>query len=221
MGMRKRYPVLKIIFTVIAVALFLFGAMFFIESQKGYAQFRAWLEARPVSIKVDFSKPGTYTSNFEQTCSVSHGEIFGLELPKSALDNKEINYLLEGLNANCVITDANGNEFISLALPDPNTYRKSVYFDNLVTLNQEHPFENGTYHISISVSKGAPALSGIEQKFVARYLLCGIERLPADISRLASIVCFIVGGVTVLTMFLMAVRKARKNRQPAPAQKPL
>jgi hypothetical protein len=115
----------------------------------------------------------------------------------------------------------NGSEVISLTLPDPNTYRKNTCFDTLVTLNQARPFKNGTYQISISVSKGAPALSRIEQRFVVRYLLCGLERLPADISRLASIICFIIGGIIMLTMFLMAVIKARKNSQSTPAQKPL
>jgi hypothetical protein len=213
MVMPKKHPVLKIIALVIAIALFLLGAKFFVESQNGYAQFRAWVVARPVNIEVDFSRVGTYSSTFEQTCSVSDSEIFGLEVVKSAS--------LEGLEAHCIITDTNSNEAISLSLPDPNTYRKGIHFDNLVTLAGVRPFKNGTYQISISVSKGAPALSGIGQRFVARYWLCGMEQLPAALSRLASIICFIIGGIIMLTMFLIAVIKARKNKQSAPAPKPL
>jgi hypothetical protein len=227
MNMRKRYPVLKIIAIVIAVALFVFGAKFFVESQKGFAQFLAWFEAKPVDIEVDFSKPGTYSSGFEQTCSVSYSELFVLEVPESVFRNRDtdsvslIDALLSKLEASCTITDSNGDEIATLALPDPNSHRNGIFFDNLVPLNEMPPFKNGTYRIFISVSKGAPALSGIKQRFAARYLLCGMEQLPAALSRLASIVCFIIGSVIVLTMLLMAVIKARKNRQSAPAQKPL
>lgn len=211
--MWKKYTVIRIIAILIAVPFFVFGVIFFVESQELFAKFNDWREARPVDIEVDFSKPGAYSSNFEQTCSISHGELFGLEVPKSILSNTGSDSLLKGLDANFIITDSDGNTIVSLMFPDPNTYKKEFYFDNFVPLNQERPFRNGTYRISICVSKGSPALSGIEQRFVARYLLCGLERLPAEILHKASIVCFVIGGTIVFVIGLISAIKVMKNRK--------
>jgi hypothetical protein len=214
MGEKKKYPVLRIIALVIVAGLFLFGAYLYWGSYKLFVQFDSWFAAKPVDIEVDFSKVGTYSSRFEQICSVSHGEYLGLELPNSVLVKSKVQSLLRGLKANCIISDSNGSEIASVDLSAGNVLTDEPFCENIVLLNMMQRIKNGTYKISVSVMEGAPALSGIEQRFVAKYQLCGLERMPGVVLRLASIACFIIGGIIILAMFLIAVIKTRKNSPP-------
>ena len=206
----KKYPVIRAIALVIGGTLLIFGAYLFWGSRQIFNRFDSWFEAKPVDIEVNFSRSGTYTAKFEQTCSISHGEIIGLEVPESALSNTDIKTLLNGLDANCIITDSNSNEIVSLELPAKGTEWGGVYFDNLIPLEQMRPFKKGTYKISISVSSGAPALAGIEQHFVARYQLCGLERMPGILLRLVSYTCFVIGGVVMLVTLWISAKRGRK-----------
>lgn len=210
MGIWKKHPVLKTIILVLVGILFVFGAYLYWESHKIFTQFDVWFKARPFDIEVDFSKASTYGSRFEQTCSVSHGEFIGLELPKQVLNKSKVQTLLRDLKANCIITDSNGFEIVSVDLSAGNFLNDEPFCENIVLLNMMERIENGTYQISVSVSQGAPELAGIEQRLVARYQLCGLERMPGVVLRLGSYVCFVAGLVIVFITLWVSTKKARK-----------
>jgi len=210
MGEKKRHTVFKIIVLATGGAFLIFGAYLFWGSIKIFSRFDEWAKARPVDMEVDFSKTGKYESRFEQTCSSSHGEIIGLQVPESAISNSNMKILLKGLDADCVITESNGVEIVSVDLPAEGVEWGEPCFGNLISLEKIHPFRKGTYKISVSVLEAAPSLTGIEQRLVARYELCGLERMPGVVLRLASYVCFVIGGVFVLITLWIFAKSGRK-----------
>lgn len=54
--------------------------------------------------------------------------------------------------------------------------------DGAIPIFNIAPFRKGHYVASVTVIEGAPALARHEQILEARYLLCGLEALPAEIA---------------------------------------
>jgi len=129
---------------------------------------------------VDVLTPSQFVLPFEQTCSSSHGEVVALRVPPEALRSTTITQLLAGLNATLEITDPPISNVVL------NAYSQAVWgeetLDGAIPIFSIAPFRKGAYKAVITVREGAPGLSGISQRLEGRYLLCGLERMPAVIA---------------------------------------
>ena len=63
------------------------------------AEFRQWVDARPMESAIDLSKPGETSAEFLQTCSSSHGETLVLECDLDDQSKQNLPELLQGLSA--------------------------------------------------------------------------------------------------------------------------
>lgn len=189
--MARRISIRRLILALVAVVLGMTAAFFYSEYRDLDRRFHEWLIARPMSMAVDLSRPGTFTAPFQQTCDASHGE--AIYLAVESPDAVEPGKLLEGLDARIAIVDTDGKEvYCEKAGPE---FRQE---GDDIQLAYFHPFSTGSYTARIEVSAGAPALQGIEQTLFAKYRLCGLERLPADIARALALLSGIPAALMAL-----------------------
>jgi len=152
-----------------------------------------------MDVATDFSQPGIFASSFKQTCSQSHGETVLLRVPDSILSNTTPTMLMQGLRAQITIRTLAGEEIYSSTselLWDDQT------MDGAIPIFSLDVFRRGDYEAAVKIHEGAPALAGVNQRLEVRYLLCGLESLPASIATLGG---SIVGVLGLLVGFVLAV----------------
>src|SRR6476646_11317320 len=98
----------RIVGLVIAVAAAGFCVSFALDAKRLHNDFCDWIVARPMSLSVDFSRPGRIETPFLQTCSSSHGEDVLLEVEPDLPGNFEKHGLLGDLASAVTIIDADG-----------------------------------------------------------------------------------------------------------------
>jgi hypothetical protein len=99
------------------------------------------------------------------------------------------------------ITDESGNltrSVDSKVIPEEKTLNGAIPIFGIP------PFNKGAYKATITVIDGAPALKGIAQRLEGRYLLCGLERLPATIATGVGILAGVIGSIGAITAVLLA-----------------
>ncbi len=187
------------------------GVKFLFESKRLSEQFAFWENAKPMNIPVDFSKPGQFDADFKQTCSTSHGEVVALRLPPEVLKSTNVTQLLAGLEAKLEIQPANGTNQIDLATAE--LFWQNETLEGTLPLFSISPFQKGNYKAHISVTKGATALAGIPQSLEGRYLLCGLEALPAALTKIVGGSLLVLGAIFsgVTAWLLLRRRKVAVN----------
>jgi hypothetical protein len=143
-------------------------------------EFAAWQTARPVAIAVDWSRPGTVSAPFVQTCAVAHGEPLFLTSSAPGFHGVPAGRLLAGLQGTVTITDRQGRVVHAAGLAAAQAIRDEP--QGPVLVGYLYPYERGEYVITVAVTAGAPALAGMDQTFYARYELCGLEAMPATVT---------------------------------------
>jgi hypothetical protein len=202
---------LGVVGTIAAVVAVLFAGvgLFFVYSAVQYARrVNRAREHSPVDVAIDLSKPGEFTTPFEQTFANSHSEEIGVVLPPEALNEHPPETLLAGLNGRFEVVDANG---VAVKAGDLAQSEARRVDDGFVPLAYFHPFKPGSYELRVEVVDGAPGLVGIEQRLRGRYMLCGIEMLPALVGLILGIVALVIGGTTGLATYLVVRRRSRSG----------
>jgi hypothetical protein len=64
-------------------------------------------------------------------------------------------------------------------------------------------FKKGEYRARLRVTSGAPRLKGVDQKLEGRYVLCGLEAIPAAIALYTGIAASAVAGVIAVALLLL------------------
>ncbi|MFZ2642882.1 MAG: hypothetical protein WA117_17945 [Verrucomicrobiia bacterium] len=175
--------------------------------------FYQWEQARPIDIPVDFSKPGQFTGGFVQTCHISHGEAICLAVPSNTVANTTWSKLLADLQFVSLIQDQSGHEITRVEFTGESLARDHL-IDGAILLVTFQPFENGTYRMTLTVKQGAPALRGVPQHLVARYMLCGMEKMPSFIAMVMGI-----GGLVIAAVILAITACVAKRKQTTGAQR--
>lgn len=196
----KKLSLGRKIVLVVAGILLLAGIFFLVKAYQYHKQFYEWVEAEPINIEVDMSKPGKYSGQFHQTCAISHGEELLLQLPADKLKEMSPKAVVGPLEFHCSITNEIGEEVVSSETARQINLRDE-YKDGAIPLLYFHPFENGTYHLVLSVTKSNQHLADVPQRLIARYVLCGLEMMPARVSMIAGIVALLIAGVIMLVLF--------------------
>ena len=184
-----------------------FGVKCLFDGYRLGRNFERWQTAKPVDGAIDFSGPGRFVLPFDQTCSSSHGETVALRVPPEVLLGRTITQLLAGLNAKLEITDKSGSNLTESA--EWRVIWGEETLDGAIPIFGIAPFRKGAYKATITVVDGAPALKGITQRVEGRYLLCGLERLPATIASGVGVVSTGIGSIGGVIVLLLAARHRR------------
>ena len=182
--------ILGVIIAVIGISASIYCAF---ESMRANHEFHEWLEARPMNIAIDLSRPGETKTSFRQTCSISHGEAIFCQCNLDDASEKKPEELFKGFAADVVIKDSDGNE-IEHAKIDSTTVQQG---DGDILLARFAPFQNGDYVATIRIDSGAPAFANKDQLLYARYQLCGLEQMPAFISGLFALGAGMIALVSI------------------------
>ena len=147
---------------------------------------------------VNISKPGYFVVPFAQTCSSAHGEIVALQIPAEVLHGKTVTQLLTGLKATLEIADKSStiSESEESSIPAGEDISNGA-----IPIFRLAPFRKGIYDARVTVITGAPALEGITQRLEGRYLLCGMEQMPATIATVLAVVSLAIGAIVGLLGF--------------------
>jgi hypothetical protein len=153
-------------------------------------------DARPVSVAVDFSRPGTIRAPFKQAYTLPDGEAFYLAMPFDIPVVRALE-LLRGLDGTITITEPEGNEILvkTLSPEAPDTTAAGP-----ILLADFVPFAKGDYTVTIDITAGAPALEGTQQTLFAKYEMCDFDAMPVMLAAFFAILCAVPAAV--LTAFL-------------------
>jgi len=205
----------------VAILFFAAGIFLLITAHKYRCNFHQWREARPVDLTVDLSAPGEFKGTFQQTCHISHGEEICLILPPDRSPTIPLTTLFSEVRFICRIIDGDGNEKLSQEFTGELVYGDSRICDDrfpgaAIPLLKFHPFEDGAYQMLVSVKNGTPALHDVPQRIIGRYLLCGLEMMPAFLSMIAGIASMLVAAVVAVTTALVSRRKIKNSNCACP-----
>lgn len=171
------------------------GIYFALEARRIYTGYFQWMDARPFEMTVDLSKPGKAVAPFVQTCQSAHSEDVFFNCPELSEQQLEhVEFLFVGLQAEMRIENKSGEVVESIAVNS----RSIHYAYGKVVLASFYPFERGDYQVVLDVNSGAQALAGKSQTIYAKYMLCGLEIMPAYLAGIIAIVAMIVGVVSAV-----------------------
>lgn len=204
--MRPSLSKWMVVMGFLAAILMAGGIWFLLDARKRSAAFAAWETATPLNHPVDFSKPGQYEIEFNQTCSSAHGEVVALRMPPELMEIMTPARLLSGLAATIEIRSQSEDHVVASATAE--TLWDNQTLDGAIPIFSLAPFRKGLYVASIAVTEGAPELAGHEQILEARYLLCGLEALPAEIAKWFGSALLITGlAAAAAPVLVLATRK--------------
>lgn len=189
----------------VAGLLCVVGVFFLITAYRYRQDFYRWQEASPIDIAIDLSKPGQFTGGFKQTCHIAHGEVLCLRLPPNMLANSAWPNRLHDLRFVAQIRDKNGMETVREEFTG-DLFGTNYQPNGTLALLPFPPFGNGEYQLILTVTEGVPALQGTPQRLVARYMLCGLEMMPAFIVMGMGIGSFALAGIIALITALIVRR---------------
>ena len=210
--MSKRWTPLRNILVALAAGMVCYGINSLMRGGRMVKEFQTWQAATPIDTLIDFCKPGQFVVEFNQTCSSAHEEILSLRIPEEALQNTSITQILSGLAAKIEITPASNTNLVASA--DAAILWHEATLDGSVPIFSVTPFQTGTYEATITITEGAKSLEGITQRLDGRYLLCGLEAMPAVISIGMGALSTIIGAAVGLAVLQPALRDRRKREAP-------
>lgn len=191
--MTPRWTLWRYISAGLALVLAVLALKCFLDAHKFVKQFEEWKSAKPIDTAVDFSMPGEFVAPFLQTCSSAHAQIIALRVPGSAVENATIAQLLQGAQARIEVYRKDGTSPVESANLDLSWTGDSL--DGAFPVFHVAPFSRGEYEARLIVTEGAPALRGVPQQLEGRYLLCGLEALPAAIAGIGGMGLSVLAGV--------------------------
>ncbi len=142
----------------------------------------------------------------------SHGETVALRVPPEVLLGRTITQLLAGLTPNWRLPTS--LEAISRRVRNGGSSGGRRRSDGAIPIFGIAPFRRAHRKATITVVDGASALKGITQRVEGRYLLCGLERLPATIASEVGVVSTGIGSIGGVIVLLLAARHRGPSRWP-------
>lgn len=193
------------------------GIYFLIASYRCRRDFSRWQSVHPIDIAIDMSKAGETMGAFKQTCHISHGEALCLLLPTNMVATTNWTNMIQNVRFVVRIQDVHGKEKVREEFSG-DLFWRDYLLDGAIPLLQFAPFENGDYRLTLTVTEGSSALQGVPQRLIARYMLCGLEMMPAFIALMMGIGSLVIAGlVTLVTKLIVRKRQRRAMEQPAAA----
>lgn len=172
----KVNPIKKTIFQLLSVFLIVFGVFSLIVSYFFYRELRQWHNTNPLDISVDMSQPGELSEQFTLKCPYAFSYDLWLVLPHSFSGELVQKELLDGLEAYFSITDHSGSDIMWLREIPLEQLTKSS--EKRILLKCIGLLPENTYTLNLSVSQGAKALLGVEQRLIIDYNIGFVTLLP-------------------------------------------
>lgn len=192
---------------LVVVGLFFLGSAYY-----NWQRLTDMSKAKLVNIEVDFSKPGNYSSSFYVSSAIALGLQLELKFDWPASGKDAALPKLDGLEGKVSVADENGQvvgcsdftseDFYPVTYSDePNGYYMMVHC----------PFSaKGDFTLTIDIVRPAGALRNSRQILTGRFLICGLQTIPA--------LFLSVAGLTSAGLGVKMMRsKHKKKLDSAPA----
>lgn len=207
--MRLRH-IVKFFFLATSGLLIAFGIFLLIFSWFFFRELKQWHKTHPFDIKVDLSQPGEFSEQFTLKCPYAFSYDLWLILPHSLSVDPELMELFAGLEARYSVIDYSGSEIEWLReLPLEPLTKPSEGQVLLETIGLLH--EN-TYTFKLTVSHGAGALSGVEQRLVMDYNIGFAAALPL-LALALGMPSFAFGVILAFLIVKLTRKKSEDKRQ--------
>jgi hypothetical protein len=205
-----RWTTQRIISGVVALCFLGFAGKFFVDTRQLRKQFEGWGSAKPVDTVVDLSTPGEVLTTFRQTCSSAHSEVVALRVPAALLQETATEQLLDGAKGRIEVYGKLDTNIVASAELEMSTDANLV--DGAIPVFSLPSFPKGEYEARVIVTSGARALKGVPQRLEGRYLLCGMEALPAVVAKFLGIACSVIGGLVAIVLLYRLMRVPPHSR---------
>lgn len=202
--MTARWTMWRAISAGLALCLLGFAGKCFVDARKFRKQFEDWEAAKPIDTVVDLSTPGEIVVPFRQTCSSSHSEVIALRVPAAALQGGSITQMLQGASARIQVRSKQDTNVVESAELDLSWSGDLI--DGATPIFFVSPFRKGEYEARVSVTVGAPGLKGVPQRLEGRYLLCGMEAMPAEIAKFGGVGSSVLGSLIAIILLYRLAR---------------
>jgi len=206
--------VFRIVFSVVAGILIIFGICSLIFSFYYFRELRQWDKTPSFYIKVNLSEPGEFSKQFTLNRRYADTHSLYLLLPDSVLRESELKELFSGLEASFSFLDHSGAEIDRLRdLPFDTKTNPS---EGAILLIDFGRIPINTYTFRLTVSQGAGALSSVEQWIFMKNNV-GFAAMISVLALLAGILSLIFG--IMLALLIRLTRKKQyttKLNQPDP-----
>ncbi len=206
--------VFRIVFSVVAGILIVFGICSLIFSFYYFRELRQWDKTPSFDIKVDLSGPGEFSKQFTLNRRYADTHSLYLLLPDSVLKETELKELLGDIEASISFLDYTGTEIEWLReLPFDTKTNPS---EGAILLLDFGRLPINTYTFRLKVSQGAGLLAGVEQWIFMKNNVGFAAMLPV-LALWVGILSLIFG--IILALLIRITRKkphTTKVNQPVP-----
>jgi hypothetical protein len=171
------------------------------------------MEAEPLRMDVDLSKPGRYEGSYHQTYRRAHAGSLIVHLGPAPAGAAADTQPAGNFDGHVELFDAGGKCVFQDDLPTDAL--KMLLTEDLAGEPTYQVFHIppalpiGSYKFVLDVRRPAPALAGRKQTVIARYAVCELEMMPAFLAGAASVVFGLPGVILALALL---VRQAKRRR---------
>ncbi len=149
-----------VLLTCIAILLSLgvvaFGQLFGIARQERRAS-----KAREVLAQADLSRPGVYLDDQASFYAAGFGQSICLRVPSGTLKHRSARALLDGLEAELIVTTPQGRQVHRTALSGKKAGTPGID-EGMIHLSSLPDDLNGEHELTLTITQGAPLLADVE-----------------------------------------------------------
>lgn len=209
----RRWPWGRIVAGVLAAALLLVAIPFLQSSANLRRQADKARTTELVRMKVDLSKPNTYSAKFTHYIECAHGFQLELQTDKDLRSPEDVRAMLQGVHGRLTTTrladGQSGDQDVDVSCFEC----RRIDDTHWVPVIPFHRSTEGDYEVRLSIDRGAQQLVGVPQVLVVRYEICGMEYLVAQFAwMIGAAGCLIAGILTFVIVVVTIVKRRKANR---------
>lgn len=158
------------------------------------------------TVEVDFCPKYSFTC--KEMLLVEH------DLPNRSPET--VSAVLKGLQAQVAIIDRTGKAVLEKEVTDEwfRPFWADRGINSALPALLFHPVQPGSYRLRVTVREPAIPLIGVPHRVVARYELCGIERLAAAFTGGIALVAIMI-GLSLTMGVILVTRRRTKHSNPS------
>jgi hypothetical protein len=169
--LKRKIPVIRTIFGIIALLLFAFSMFSFYEAKKTHDWVSVVKNTEPFHLNADLSKVGSYSVTFNKI-EYTGMILLAVEMDKEITSDEDLLNYVEGIKGSLSVIDPNGNVLGERNFTDNDFFYDGIYSEPskiILPIGSMPRLKNMTFNLSIK--EPAPAMANIEHKLVGRYIL--------------------------------------------------
>ncbi len=198
----------SVIVMISAATLVTVGGSLLVDSWRKANDLDGVKSARPVALRVDLSKAGTYSAGFQQTYSGSHFQMLVWEMESNQSAESPTQDLLAGLTGQIRILDANGCNIVEEAISCEHGLFDGVAERALASFP---PPKKGAYRFELDITSPSAHAPARPQMLTQRYRLCGMEYFAGAVSGVLGCSAIAVAAIVALVFLVWRARRRRRR----------